>query len=112
MCSNFIPYDNGQKNIKGITVSQKEIKITQFADDTTILLDGTEDSLQATLNVLEIFGSISGLKINTEKTQIVWVGRNKGSKVKLKVDKELRWGCDNFSLLRINFTVDLRQFPI
>ena len=67
--------------------------------------DGTEDSLQATLNVLEIYGSISGLKINTEKTQIVWVGRNKGSKVKLKVDKELRWDCDNFPLLGINFTV-------
>ena len=50
------------KKIKGITVSQKEIKITQFADNTTIILDGTEDSLQATLNVLEIFGSISGLK--------------------------------------------------
>ena len=67
MCPNFIPYDNGRKKIKGITVSQKEIKITQFADDTTITLDGTEDSLQASLNVLEIFGSISGLKINTEK---------------------------------------------
>ena len=64
MCSNFIPYDNGRKKRKGITVSQKEIKITQFADDTTIILDGTEDSLQATLNVLDIFGSISGLKIN------------------------------------------------
>ena len=87
------------------------IKITQFADDTTIILDGTEDFLQATLNVMEIFGNISGLKINTEKTQIVWIGRNKGSKVKLKVDKELCWGCDNFSLLGINLTVDLRQIP-
>ena len=46
---------------------ENEIKITQFADDTTIILDGTKDSLQLTLNVLEIFGNISGLKINTEK---------------------------------------------
>ena len=34
-----------EKKIKGITVSQKEIKITQFAGDTTIILDGTEDFL-------------------------------------------------------------------
>ena len=100
-----------EKKIKGINVSQKEIKITQFADDTTVILDSTKDSLQATLNVLETFGNISGLKINTEKMQIVWIGRNKGSKVKLKVDKELRWGCDSFSLLGINLAVDLRQVP-
>ena len=82
--------------VRGITIRQKELKISQFADDTTIILDGTEDSLQAALNVLEIFGGISGLKVNTEKTQIVWIGRKRGSKVKLKVNRELRWGTDNF----------------
>ena len=66
-----------EKKIKGINVSQKEIKITQFADDTTVILDGTKDSLQATLNVLETFGNISGLKINIEKMPIVWIGRSK-----------------------------------
>ena len=43
------------KNIKCIMIRQKEVKITQFADDTTIILNGTEDSLQAALNILEIF---------------------------------------------------------
>ena len=42
-------------------------KFTQFADDTTIILDGTSKSLQATLNILEIFGEISGPKMNSEK---------------------------------------------
>ena len=65
------------KNIKGIMIRQKEIKITQFADDTTIILNGTEDSLQAALNILEIFGNISGLRVNTEKTQIVWIGKKR-----------------------------------
>ena len=100
-----------EKKIKGITIGKNEIKITQFPNDTTIILDGTKDSLQLTLNVLEIFGNISGLKINTEKTQIVWIGKNRGSKVKLKVDKDLRWGCENFSLLGINLAVNLQQIP-
>ena len=43
-------------------------KLMQFADDTTLILDGSVNSLQAALNILELFGDISGLKINTEKT--------------------------------------------
>ena len=41
-------------------------KLTQFADD-TIILDGTTNSLQATLNTLEIFGDMSGLIMNSKK---------------------------------------------
>ena len=82
------------KNIKGIMIRQKEIKITQFADDTTIILNGTEDSLQAALNIQESFGNISGLRVNTEKTQIVWIGKKKGVKDKVKINKELHWGSE------------------
>ena len=98
-------------NIKGIMISQREIKIIQFADDTTIVLNGTEDSLQAAFNVLEIFGNISGLKVNTEKTQIIWIGKKKGVKDKLYINKELHWGSNNFSLHGINFSVNLKQVP-
>ena len=70
-------------DIKGIVIGNSEYKMTQFADDTTLILDGTTNSLEAALNILEIFGSISGLKVNTEKTQIVWIGKKKHSKEKI-----------------------------
>ena len=38
-------------NIKGILCGSTEIKLNQFADDTTLMLDGTPQSLQATLKV-------------------------------------------------------------
>ena len=41
------------------------------------------------LNVLEIFGSYSGLKMNTEKTKVVWIGRKKLTKDKII-------GCSQF----------------
>ena len=44
----------------------------QFADDTKPLLDGTQQSLDASLNTLKVFGSISGLKMNTDKTKVIW----------------------------------------
>ena len=53
-----------KKMIKGITIKNIEFKISQCADDTTLILDGNESSLTAALNTLEIFGSLSGLKMN------------------------------------------------
>ena len=92
------------RNIKGIMIRQKEMKITQLADNTSIILNGTEDSLQAVLNVIEILGNISGLRVNNEKTQIIWNGKKGGVKDKLNVNKELHWGSECFSLLGIKLS--------
>ena len=85
--------------------------MTQFADDTTMLLDGSQSSLQATLNTLEIFGSMSGLKMNTDKTKIIWIGRKKFSRDKLSVSVKLHWGETEFTLLGITFSVTLKNMP-
>ena len=95
------------RNLKGISVNGNEFKITQFADDTTLILDGSQTSLLAALNILEIYGSMSGLKINMDKTKLVWIGKKRFSKDKLYVGRDLAWGETKFALLGINFSVDL-----
>ena len=60
-------------DIKGITIDGVEFKITQYTDDTTLFLDGSLESLTGTLNILDIFGFLSGLKVNKEKTKIIWI---------------------------------------
>ena len=95
----------------GINTGKYSFKITQFADDTTLLLNGTVCSLQAALNLLEVFGSISGLKINCEKTKIIWIGSKKHSKEKLDVTSHLKWGETEFTLLGINFSTDINKIP-
>ena len=84
----------------------------QFADDTTIILDGTQHSLQATLNVLEIYGSMSGLKVNTENTKTIWFGSKRGSKDKLAISSNLVWDDFEFTLLGLEFSVNLPSIPI
>ena len=74
-----------------------------------MLLDGTCRSLQASLNTLEVYGTMSGLKMNKEKTKIVWLGRKKHSKEKLKVNIKLNWGTTEFILLGLNFSVDIEK---
>ena len=54
-------------NIKGIFIDNKEFTLSQYADDTQIFLDGSEMSLRKTLEKLNSFYIMSGLKLNTEK---------------------------------------------
>ena len=100
------------KNIKGIKIGSDEFKISQFADDTTLFMDGSESSLQYTLNVLEIFGSLSGLKMNLSKTRMLWIGKKKGCKEKINCGRLLNWDSNNFSLLGITFDLNLSNIPL
>ena len=67
--------------IKGIQVGQNEIKITQYADDTTVLVRDL-DSVTQLLKHLDKFKQISGLEINTNKTEALWLGRWRSRKDK------------------------------
>ena len=50
--------------VKGITVGSTECKLSQYADDTTLILDGNQNSLQRSFYILEKFGEVSGLRVN------------------------------------------------
>ena len=99
------------KNIKGITIGNTEKKISQLADDTSIILDGSEKSLRETLKTLRNFSEMSGLHINYSKTHTVWIGSKKYSNNVLPSDSNLSWGTTKFTLLGIIFDVDLHKMP-
>ena len=64
-------------NISGILVNNKEIKLSQYADDTTLILDGSRESLTASLKTLDDFYEISGLKLNDKKQNRSSLDRSK-----------------------------------
>ena len=97
------------KKVRGITVNEHSFKISQFADDTTLILDGSKESLLAAMNTLEIFGNISGLKLNTEKTKLVWLGKKRHSQDKIETKYSLEWNVTEFRLLGVTFSVDLNN---
>ena len=47
------------------------------------------------------------MKINTDKTNLVWIGKKRYSKCELDVGRKLKWGATNFTLLGITFSVEL-----
>ena len=68
--------EQGQ-DIKGFCYKTKEIKLSQYADDTQILLDGSEKSIRNTVNLLNNFTKISGLKVNYNKSELAPLGRSR-----------------------------------
>jgi len=62
--------------------NDQEVKISQFADDTTIITNDV-DSLNSHLQVIDWFGTVSGLKFNRKKTNAMWLGTMKHSRSKI-----------------------------
>ena len=93
-------------NIVGINLPhpehQKTVKITQFADDGTLLLNGREDIRQALL-VINNFTFISGLELNYNKTEAMWIGCNRESREKVG---HIRWhlGDSTIKILGVYFS--------
>jgi hypothetical protein len=92
-------------------VNDTESLISQYADDTFLVFDGCETSLRETLICFENFYKASGLKINTSKTWVVWVGNKRSSNQILCPDFKLNWSVSNFKLLGIYFSLDLSSMP-
>ena len=108
ICAEFLATKiRKNENIKGININNVELKISQYADDTSAILDGTETSLNQTLEELLKFSKISGLNINLDKTQLVWIGSEKFSTRSIKTKWKLLWGNNKFKLLGIHFNTDL-----
>ena len=68
---------------KGIKLpNSHEARLTQFADDTTVI-SSTVASLKTSLQIINSFGALSGLKLNKTKTKIMYIGSQKGNKDKI-----------------------------
>ena len=96
------------KNIKGVQIDDIEYKLSQFADDTTVILNGTELSVEETINTLNIFADMSGLKFNSSKTRAVWIGCKKYSGETFYHRFKLNWNQNNFDILGIKFSCNLQ----
>ena len=78
-------------NIKGISVDNNEIKISQYADDITLILDGSREALALALNLLEDFSKVSDLRLNNKKTEALWIGSSIGNEQLILPGRDFKW---------------------
>ena len=85
---------------------KEEYKIGKYADDTFLLLDGTVGSIRGAFKILDDFGKISGLCVNREKTQAVWLGNRAGELTDICPDIKMNWSTE-FTILGLDMSCDL-----
>lgn len=89
-------------NIKGLTFGGRELKLLQMADDTTCFVaDGC--SARQLLTLFNDFQVVSGLKVNLDKTEGVWLGPPRND---MEGPIPIRWSTGDFKTLGIHFSGD------
>ena len=84
-------------------MDDSEFLISQYADDSTLILEDDTQSLNHTLEVVELFSTCSGLRASYDKTQAVWIGALKISWIKRVLDP------DNYAPWKVLLTDDLED---
>ena len=59
--------------------------------DTTLILNGSEESFLESVILIEIFGNISGLRLNIKKREALWIGSKKDCDLKVLPEKDFKW---------------------
>ncbi len=96
-------------SVKGFKINGIETKISQYADDTLIFLDGSKTSLVNVINILDMYKSCSGLCINYDKSEIIKIGILKNDRNNFEIPIKLKWNVSSFKSLGIVFSLDLTE---
>ena len=91
-------------NIKGITIYDREIKNTAFADDATFMMNGSKLTFTTLISKIDSFSKISGLKLNSSKSIILRSGTLKNSIETFSTNKKFVWTSENAATLGITFS--------
>ncbi len=100
------------QDIRGVVIGGREYKLFQYADDTGLILDGSEKSLLSALHLLDQFAKYSGLTPNLDKTKCIWLGSKMNSQEILCAEKNLSWTNEPFVLLGIKFSTNIADIPM
>ena len=96
------------RQVKGFKFKNKFTHVLElYADDCSIFLEPSEETLRAVIVILEEFRTLSGLKISMSKTKAVWFGCGCENKVSLCPDLNLDWSS-TFRLLGVDFRNNLK----
>ena len=72
-----------RKRNKGIQI-RKEVKLSLFADDTTLYIENPKDSIRKVLELISEFTKVAGYKINTQKSLAFLYTNNEKSEREIK----------------------------
>nr|CAB3264531.1 pol-like protein [Phallusia mammillata] len=98
-----------QDTFQGIKLKNKEFKVSLLADDTLIFLRGDQTDFDRVFRVLDMFGEMSGCKLNMGKSLAFFIGPKRLSEEKPYADKGLAWPNTSFRYLGVEIPIKDRK---
>ena len=100
-------------SLRGISIIDtnvnREIKVSLYADDTTLLLPGNETALRKALQIIDKFRVCSGLKLNFSKCKLLRIGALKNSNLMFCSDYDLQWTNQPVPALGMVFSNNMKE---
>ena len=73
-----------EKEIKGIQIGKKVLKLSPFADDMILYIENPKDSTRKLLELINEHSKFTGYKINTQKSLVFLYTNNKKTEREIK----------------------------
>ena len=87
--------------ISGLRFGSVEMKISAYADDTVMILDGSAKSLSFCFEQLKRVEEVSGLRLNKRKTRAMWIESNRNRQDRICPDIDVSWDVSPVEYLGI-----------
>ncbi len=97
-------------DIKGISIDGVTHKIWQYVDDTILFMQFDQDSIDSSLLAFEQFQSVSGLKVNYNKSEIFPIDSIKHTILPLYTCKNIKWSLQWIKALGSMFLMTQLQW--
>ena len=69
-----------------------------------LILDGSDNSVRQSFSLLDSFATISGLRINYEKTESLWIGSSRLQRRVIPVFQHIMWPANKVKALGVWFS--------
>ena len=94
------------KDYQGIEVEHHCFKVSLFADDTVIYLNGNSSQFKCVFDISDYFGKESGCKVNLSKSYAFYIGSSMGKKFKHFLSSGLSWPTSVIKYLGVSIPLN------
>ena len=98
-----------EKEIKGIQIGKKEVKLSFFADDIIVYIENPTDSTKNLLNLTDEFGKTTGYKVNIHKSKAFLYTYNETSETEIRKNIPFNIATRKIKYLGINLTKEAKD---
>ena len=97
------------KEIKGILISQEEVKLSLFADDMILYMENPKDSTKKLPELIHEFSKVAGYKINAQKLFALPYTNNEATEREIKELIPFTVAQKTIKYLGINLTKEVKN---